>query len=57
MFNRVAFQKHKLKDLLEIYDGALSEWDNMVANGYDRIWDCGNDVWVYQLSDLPYKSN
>jgi hypothetical protein len=25
----------------------LSEWANMVKNGYDRIWDCGNKVFVY----------
>ena len=45
--NRVKFQKHKLKDILERFDPALSEWDNMRMNGYDRIWDCGADVWVW----------
>lgn len=46
--SRVKFQKHKLKLLLEIFDSELSEWDNMQLNGYDRIWDCGNDVWLWQ---------
>lgn len=43
--NRVKYQKHKLANLLENYDSNLSEWDNMQANGYDRIWDCGTSVW------------
>lgn len=45
--NRIKFQKHKLEKHLAKYDPALSEWDNMQLNGYDRIWDCGTDVWVY----------
>jgi len=49
--NRVAFQKHKLASLLENYDSNLSEWDNMQNNGYDRIWDCGNDVWLLNPFD------
>jgi predicted XRE-type DNA-binding protein len=47
-FSRIQFQKHKLKKLLEIYDPALSEWENMKNNGYDRIWDCGNIRWIWQ---------
>jgi hypothetical protein len=46
--NRVLFQKHKLKEKLEHFDPALTEWENMQGNGYDRIWDCGNDVWVWK---------
>lgn len=45
--NRVAYQKHKLSKKLDFYDPSLSEWDNMKAHGYDRIWDCGTDVWHY----------
>lgn len=44
LFSRNRFQKHKLSNILEKFDTSLSEWDNMVANGYDRIWDCGNFV-------------
>jgi len=43
-YSRVQFQKHKLKDKLEIFDPNLTEWQNMQLNGYDRIWDCGNLV-------------
>jgi len=46
--NRIKYQKHKLKKILPIYDDSLSEWDNMKLNGYDRIWDCGNDVWLWE---------
>lgn len=45
-FNRVSYQKHKLNSLLDHFDPTLTEWENMKNNGYDRIWDCGNDVWV-----------
>lgn len=46
--NRVKFQKHKLNSVLTKFDSTKSEWDNMQDNGYDRIWDCGNDVWLYK---------
>lgn len=48
LFNRVQFQKHKLKDKLTTFDPNLTEWQNMVNNGYDRIWDCGNSVWEWR---------
>jgi hypothetical protein len=41
-YNRINFQKHKLKDKLEKFDPNLTEWENMQLNGYDRIWDCGS---------------
>jgi len=40
--NRIEFQKHKLKDKLELFDSNLTEWENMQLNGWDRIYDCGN---------------
>ncbi len=42
---RINFQKHKLSTKLTTFDPLLTEWENMVNNGYDRIWDCGNSVW------------
>lgn len=45
-FHRTSFQKHLLKDKLEIFDSSLSEWENMMINGWDRIWDCGNFVYI-----------
>ena len=44
-YNRVQFQKHKLPNILENFDPNLTEYQNMINNGYDRIWDCGNLVY------------
>ena len=45
--NRRTFQKHMLKDKLEIYDPKLSEYQNMEMNGYTRQVDCGNYKFVW----------
>lgn len=45
LHNRVQFQKHKLGHALSTFDPKLTEWENMQLNGYDRIWDCGNNVY------------
>lgn len=45
--HRMAFQKKKMKTKLTVFDPTKSEWENMQNNGYDRIWNCGNDVWVW----------
>ena len=38
------------KEILEklAFDPELTEWENMKINGYDRIWDCGTDVWAWE---------
>ena len=46
LYHRSSFQKHKLPQLLEIFNPSLTEWDNMVINGFDRVWDCGQHVFV-----------
>ena len=45
-YSRVKFQKHKLKELLQKFDETLTEEENMYANGYWKIWDCGQDRWI-----------
>jgi len=40
--NRMNFQKHKLKNKIQNFNEELTEYENMLNNGYDRIWDCGN---------------
>lgn len=53
-FNRISrlkFQKHKLQNLLKIFDPTLTSWQNMQLNGYDRIWDCGNNVYEWNETD------
>lgn len=46
--SRIKFQKRNLHKILFSYDPSLSETKNMFANGYWRVWDCGNDVWLWQ---------
>lgn len=45
-YSRVQFQKHKLSEILEIYDENLSESENMKNNGYHKVYDCGNKVFT-----------
>lgn len=42
IWNRMKFQRSKLKDQLPLFDQNKSEAENMFANGYRRYWDCGN---------------
>lgn len=44
LYHRYKFAKHRLSNLLDNYNPDKSEWLNMMDNGYDRIWDCGNYV-------------
>ena len=46
LMSRVQCQKHKLKTMLPKFDEMLSEVENMKMNGYQRIFDCGNIVYV-----------
>ena len=40
--SRMQCQKHKLEAFLEEYDPNLSEYENMLLNDWDRVYDCGN---------------
>lgn len=40
--HRFNFRKDVLPTKLEKFDATMTEYQNMLANGYDRIWDCGN---------------
>ena len=51
LYNRLSFQKHKLKDKLEQFDPDLTEFENMEMNGYVRQVDCGNYKYVWRKSD------
>jgi hypothetical protein len=42
LHHRFGFRKSKLKDKLEDFDPDLTEWENMVLHGWDRVWDCGH---------------
>ena len=42
IFNRHKFQKHRLNKILNNFNPAFSEAQNMFNNGYRRIWDAGH---------------
>lgn len=48
-YNRVLFQRHKLSSKLENFDESKTEVQNMIANGYSRIFDCGCLKWILNL--------
>lgn len=47
--SRILYQKHKLADRIKHFDPKLSERENMFANGFRRMWDCGNRVFTMTL--------
>ena len=52
VYNRLQFQKHKLSTQLDVYDANLTEWQNMVDNGYNRFWNTGN--FKYEITRKNY---
>ena len=45
--SRIECQKHKLNKILgKKFDKDLSESENMFINGYNKIYDCGNYVFI-----------
>jgi hypothetical protein len=45
--HRFRYRKNILGKILESFDPKMTEVENMYANGYDRIWDCGNLVYEW----------
>lgn len=45
--SRMKYQKYRLKEKLEVFSEELSGWQNMMNNGFDRIWDSGNLVYSH----------
>lgn len=54
--SRVQYQKHKLIHILPNFNPNDTEWNNMVANGYNRIWDCGHKKFIYNLVGILPKT-
>lgn len=49
VLSRYQTQKHKLSKILgEKFDNSLSESENMIRNNYNKIYDCGNDVYEWR---------
>ena len=49
IYHRSNFIKKNLSQKLNNYDPDKSEWDNMTAHGWDRVWDCGHSLWKIDL--------
>lgn len=47
--SRYMFQKHKLKSMLEIFDEKLSESENLMVNGYNKIYNSGNYKYIKNI--------
>ncbi len=45
--SRVKYQKHKIIKQFNVIDTTKTEWEIMQENGYNRIWDCGNMVFIW----------
>ena len=52
LLSRLQFQKRKLQKILPRFDADLTEWENMQLHGYNRIWDCGNHVFVWNNKNV-----
>ena len=48
VLNRMSCQKHKLNKLLDIFDPNKTEYENMLINGWRRVWDSGNSKWIFR---------
>ena len=50
-YHRANFMKHKLKDKLDIFYNEFTEYDNMLLNGYIRVYDSGNLKYKYHITN------
>ena len=57
LHSRVKFQKHKLNSVLETFDSEKTEFENMIDNRWDRIWDCGNAKYTWNNTDYTPNTN
>lgn len=48
-YSRFMFQKHRLSEKLKNFDAEKTEEQNMVANGYWKVYDCGMGKWEMRL--------
>lgn len=53
-YSRLLFQKHKLESMLDVFDINKTEYENMKENGYSRIFDCGNLVYVKEYKKTSF---
>ncbi len=49
-FHKSNFKKESIKEKFNLYDENKTEYENMLENGWDRIWDCGLDKWIIDVN-------
>jgi hypothetical protein len=49
--SRLKYQKHKLKDILVSFDEIKTEEQNMLDNGYYRLYNCGSQAFIWKLKE------
>jgi len=47
--HRFGYRKQELPKKLDYFDINITEYQNMLINGIDRIWDCGSDKFIYNV--------
>lgn len=50
LLHRKNFQKKRLAKIFSNFDAKLTEWNNMINNGYNRIWDCGHKLFIMKVT-------
>lgn len=52
ILSRYQCQKHKLSKILKNFDDSISEYQNMINNGYYRVFDCGQLVFTKDYTKM-----
>lgn len=52
VYSRYSTQRKNLHKILKNFNPSLSERENMEANGYYKVFDCGTSVWVIENKTL-----
>lgn len=47
--SRIKYQKHKLSKILKNFDAKLSEYENMTAHKFRRVYDCGSKMFIMNI--------
>jgi len=50
--SRIKYQKHKLDGILNNFDSNLTAWENLRREGFLKIYDCGNKLYIKQFKSL-----
>lgn len=52
VISRFTAQKHRLKNLLKDFDESKTESENMLDNGFRKMWDAGNFLFVLNIENF-----